>query len=812
MKPSLTEKLLSLVISLSLMMSGVNVIPLWDGAVPTATADDFKSIGDQLGSQQVNDMALFCNYTDKVLAVMNVLKTAAAANPDPRGANSTTFYLISKAEEIPQMCNVVMAILSAKNLDGVLRAARMANRAYVKRDDTALDFIEDSVDLAVTLDEFGKSKDTPLDKALNAGMYARVLNYAFKYSPLERQGTRMREVTTAASRQTQLINDMKLNNQCLALSTSEKQDQAKVQAAKKDYIRMPNGLEIKTTEVRRLMRRQQAALDIINGNAASQLKTLATSLMSMIQLVDTRGSDSLEVSGEIIRRILDTDKPYPAVGYDASKVTQVIEKKDGETTFVENDICNKQTNDTNDPEARKISDADRKRKCQLFKERVDLSKAYYRTSSNGLTSACSDASAKTNKLEIWEARNIAVLADPNFDPRVLSSASDICADGNFDNVQINMLVAGMERRGKNTKQPLIYSDKDAENAEKKRQKDAQDDCIDGASKKALKRFNSLNSFGSSADNPAIADWKTQSGCAPMTKADLVRSKQDGDPVRYESFAENFKTVKEWRNYYNGTVNNYIAAKYKGIEDTETARDLRGTRRIDNALEPESSGFGNENEWNTGDSTWNNPLAKIRRLQGELGLVSLCELPSYLKRHYPDKQDMIDGAGGEDADAKGLLILTQQCRNEQEGQVGDYLDIFNSYMEAIHDVKLSLADARRQLFDIDVLLGSYIGTTGVRKAADCNSVRSTQQSAILTNNLLGMQTGILLDIQQSLLQKTMTKKSEKMLSKRAIKDFNRSLNCAPQKDLAAARRSILTRINPRRLSSPQEIPRRPPESA
>jgi hypothetical protein len=749
----------------------------------TAVADNFQSLGDQLGGQRVEELAIFCNYVDRINSVMSVLQKAAAVQTAT--SVGLAHALISQAESIPMMCNLAMAILSAKNLDGVLRAARMANRMYSLGQQGNLDFIEDSVDLAISLDEFGKSKDSNIDKALNAGMYAKVLDYAFKYTSLQKSSSLAKETAVVSSRQTQLIADMKTNNQCLELSTSGKQDQANESLKEVGVVELANGFLMKTSEATRLMSKQQKALALLNGSGIEHIKILGASLMNMIQTVEHRGTDALEVSGEIIRRLIDSEQPYAAVGYDFSRVTPVLTKKDGEIRFEENDFCNKAAVDGSDPEGQKISEDTRKRKCKLFKEKVNMKQAYYKDSEKGRVSPCGDTNKNQYKLELFEARNIPLLADPNYDPRVLSTVSLVCQKGSFDSIQINQLLAGLEKAQTKKDEARLYTDEDAANLEKKKQSEMQDNCVEGASAAALKRFNSLRGFGPSADNAFEADWKSQVGCAPANRETLAKAKKDGETVKYQKFSQDFSTVRKWRDFYNTRLNDYISTTYKGIEDSSFAQSLRGTKKMENALAPDDTSYGNGNKWSEGQDTWNDPLPKIRRLQSELGLVSLCELPTYLTRKYPDKKEVINGT--ETSDPKALLQLIQQCRNEQEGNVNDYFDIFDTYVTALYDEKVALAQARADLFDIDVMFGAYVGTTGVRKTNECNSVRSTELNTQLTNNMLGTIAGTLMDMQKREMEKDLAKNDQD----KAIDEANQILKARATAKESEIRRATKT---------------------
>lgn len=200
---------------------------------PIAKADDFKSLNDQMGGQRIQELAVACNFVDRISAVMTVLNQSAAIM-----ANGAAVSITATANVIPTVCNMVMAILSAKNLDGVLRAARMANRMAQTGHETSLDFIEDSVDLAISLDEFGKSKASFVDKALNAGMYAKVLNYSFDYTSLQRASSLNRETGVVGGRQTQLIDDMKTNNTCTELTAVGKAEAASKAKKKKGRNRV----------------------------------------------------------------------------------------------------------------------------------------------------------------------------------------------------------------------------------------------------------------------------------------------------------------------------------------------------------------------------------------------------------------------------------------------------------------------------------------------------------------------------------------------------------------------------------------------
>ncbi len=734
-------------------------------AGPNARADDFKSLGDQMGGQQVEDLAITCNYVDRINAVMGVLRKVAAVQS---ALTSGPLAIIAEAESIPQMCQLAMAILSAKNLDGVLKAGRMANRMYVKSDTAMFDFIEDSVDLAVSLDEFGKSKDSNIDKALNAGMYAKVLNYAFDYTPLEKASTRAKESGVVSSRQTQLIADMKLNNTCLALSTSAKEEAAKKAEARKGFVDLPNGLDMTEEEAKRLFKRQEKAMATLNGAGVERMKILGASLMSMIQRVETRGADALEVSGEIIRRLIDAEKPYPAVGYNFAAVAAKLKKTDGTITQEENDFCNKAANDPTDAAGKKASEDERKRQCKGVKEKVDMRPAFYASSRAGVVgNPCDDAGKSLYKLEIFEAKNIPALADPNYDPRVVAETVRVCGDGNFDEIPIDRLVAGRERSG-NREEPNLYSDDDAKALDKETIRQSQDSCIEGASSQALKRFNGIRSFGPSADSAAEADWKSQVGCQTMTREDLARQKKDGGRVRYQQFSQDFSTAGAWGDYYNQKVTEFVSLKFKGFADTGVARSLRGVKKIDNALAPDDTSFGGGNKWSSGEASWNSPTDNVRRMRGEMGLVSLCELKSRLLRDYPGKKDIINGEN--DATPRQLLELIQQCRNEREGTIDDYQDIFSLYLESLYDEKEALAKARADLFEIDVLFGAYVGTTGVRKAVECNSVRSTQLNTQLANNIMGSVAGTVLDLYKLELQRDLERSDQD----RAIDEANQKL--------------------------------------
>lgn len=722
-----------------------------------------------MGGQRIQELAVVCNFVDRISAVMTVLNQSAAIM-----ANGAAVSITATANVIPTVCNMVMAILSAKNLDGVLRAARMANRMAQTGHETSLDFIEDSVDLAISLDEFGKSKASFVDKALNAGMYAKVLNYSFDYTSLQRASSLNRETGVVANRQTQLIDDMKTNNTCTELTAVGKAEAASKAKKRKGETEFPNGLILKDEAVARHAKIQQKALAVINGGIDDKIKIMGHALMGMIQLVENRGTDALEVSGGIIRRILDSESPYPAVGYNFEPVTAVLSEADGETRFEANDFCDKHdaVSDTSTPSAKAESEAARKHKCEAFKKKIDMSHAVFSTSPKGIvltTTACNINNKKLYKLANFEAANVSNLANPHYDPLIVSSTAQVCGSPNMDAVQIDALLAGVERApstdddGK-TISPTIYSDQDAAADTKKQTEDMVNTCVSGASEAALKRFNSIQGFGPSADNAFEADWKQQVGCQPRNAEETARTKGDLDKVSYQQFSKNFSTVGMWRKYYNEEINSYISRKYKGIADTGLARAIRGVRPED-ALAPADTSYGQSNKWNNTQDTWNNPTSHVRALKSELGLISLCSLPSTLKRLNRDNEYNMKTINGEGEHAKeDLLKLIASCRNTTEGQVDQFVDIFNRYIEEIGALKMEQAEARQNLFATDVIFGAYTGLGATRKQVECTYGRSQELSAQLLVNIMGGVAGTLIDDQLA----RINAEREKLVAEEAIK--------------------------------------------
>lgn len=748
-----------------------------------AVNGDFKSLDSQLGGKRVEQLALACNYVDRIQAVVAILRSSAAIATATTGMPA---WIVSTADSIPNFCNLTMAILSAKNLDGVLRAARMANGIVQGAAENSLDFIEDSVDLALTLDAFRSSKSSTIDKALNAGMYGRVLNYAFNIPGgynLRRNTSLVAEIGMAGGRQAQLIADQKLNNTCVEMSQDGDRDILKKAEKDKDYLEMPNGLLLKDADLARILRKQQRSMAIINGGAQAQIRMLGQAILGMIAHVERRGADAIEVSGSIIRRIIDRESPYVAVGYDYSseRVKPELSPADAAIRFEANEMCKKHdaVTDKTNPNAKRDSDIARGRKCEEFKKKISLKPAFYKESPKGkvgVAVACAEANKNIYRLDLFTAINQHELANPYYHPLEVAGSVTVCGRNvNQDSVRIESLLTGSERTGMEADQSADgkyasgpYSDEEVKARDKARAEDETNDCLASASMRSVKAFNSIRGFGPSADNAFEADWKRLSGCKPKTQADVTRGRKDNEAVAYNQFSVDFSTVGKWKAYYNDKINNEISGHYKGVKDTAAARWFRGARPI-SGLTPPKNGYDGGTMWNRGEDDWNQPTENVRRLQTDLGLISLCNIPSYLKKLYRSDEQLKIINQEDGFKAQDLHNLVLRCGVEQEGTVDSYQDIFRKYVEEIASIKLAYSEAEADVFQANVKFGSFVGSSGIRKEVECNSMRSVEATSILTANILSGLYQTTLDIYSRQTLAEMAKNDEEIKKLQALSD-------------------------------------------
>ena len=633
---------------------------------------DFTPLGSASSVTQLREI---CDDIQSVVAIVQFYQDAftVTAARDTQSVSGITYSLAQRADMIPKICSLVMAVLTAKNTEGILRAARLANRLTSAGLDTQIDFAEDSISMFDFLSRLTKVQDNRdlKQKLLNVNNHARIVNYMQRYN-LFGDGTEgaIRE-SVAIDRQKKMEEiTTQLFEGCRKI-IGKPVDPSKLQTPDGEVpFFTAQGLLTKSVEA---VEEQSLALKDIEKTQAAINKMLTKVIME---------PDELESSSFILSKFV-REGYWLSVGFipprNFSKSEPVVE-------FVPEPYA---ANRPPDSVSKKLP----------IREERDMKDVFYNDQGSFDGAQCLRKNKSKYQAEAWLVSNVNWLTDPFLKGLSISKAVDVCPtspDEALDGLQVSMIA------------PEIKDSGLAQSLATQAAKDFSEHCQKTDQAELAKKLEKLKALGD--DDPAFSGLRVQVDNCKPTFEDDVRLK----PITYVNI-ESIKNMRDWMNHYSKQFSHWIETKYQlSLAENNVSSGVRNY--VADPINKLFSGFYP----NSRKSAWD-PLAAQRlspeqtRFYQDWRRFSFCTLPSTIKRRYPEKAELLKSMKN---DSQEYLAIVKQCEfDESQPSAND--TIFEDFMYGLIDSIERYHKARAVVLKTDLRVGAYKKGANLKNKRACD---------------------------------------------------------------------------------------------
>lgn len=621
-----------------------------------------------LDPKQIANFSEICYDASSIANIIMLFQTKmtvfAASSPGGQ-VSSALFSLAQYAQGFQDVCRLVIAIGTAKDTNGILRAAKVANSLTNRSLETYIDLYEDTTsfnDFLTGLKDDG-GKGSRKQKLLNVANYNRALNFAFKWLPLD--GIDANRVAQKKSKQlarAAMLDDM--TNTIFGCRVP-------VVQLDKDSVRTPDG-QVKSSEIQRNTVRQQRASLALNKSSAA-LPKIVTSLQGMIAEVSNTPEElrgALAVLNRFVR-----EGTFVSVGYvppaSGSKLTN------GEIGIRENKYAALQPEEN--PEQGIIPLKKRPKTEQV----EDGSGVFYENKGTVDFAQCSKQ--QTTQSEKWLFLNPDIIADRFIKGEWIADSVRVCPAGERASLT-NMKISSLS----------VTRDEELINrAVERAGKTLEDNCKAEDTNQILKDFQGTNSFRN--ENSGTNFY------APPNKCRTTESDLDNlTPLDGGSLATEIDTMADYMEYYNRAFSSFIKAEYSlALSENPISQGLnRSQRSLSGAMRSSDGSYGSQSRWqrNSGNEVSSEQMRFVNKWRN----VSLCQLPSYLIRKYPDAKQLVEEPSTSPEEFAGLI---RKCQLD-ERKVENNDQIFEDFFFALVDELFSLQNAKAEILAIDLRMGAF----------------------------------------------------------------------------------------------------------
>ena len=630
----------------------------------------------------VANWASFCNDLNSVIQIITLFNQQVTLGGASSAAAPVTGGLIALAEQgqtISRICSLVIAAATAKDINGVLRAAQILNTLTYNSLEDQIDHFEAAMSFYDFATNLRDSHQTSKQKALNVNNWSRVLNYSFATFNLDGIDARRKIVE----------NTLRLDQ---AQGLEEMTDavygcRKAIAPLKSGEALLPDGPTKKATIDN--LAKTMDKYGKIRDSAAGHVEKIQKILLKMLAEV----SQPKELSNAAALVDTFTRKAFwVSVGY----IPPTDKKLEDGTTAVVPSPYQKYAPPNGSQPAGSAAAFPPRPASEIKK---DTSNVFYKSKGTILSGFCDISQQPTYQMELWAAANIDVLADRFIRGSTIADAVQACPLLGEAAALYSTPIAAFHPPLKENviAKPAEVSDAVEENCKLTNVKNLYKDLKD------LKSLGNDPGFGG-------VDSYSQTNCRPTATQEIRNT-----PITWEE-NENIQNFDQFVTYYNDKFNAYIDQNYALILSENAV--FRGVQYAAGSFSKLAAGerddIGTRNTWNANNGNQENP--EQLRFFNAWRTYSLCSIPSYLARKYPDKKDLITNLGKpENNTAFDTLVLT--CRAD-ERKTASNKDIFRDmFVNGLAAELQILAQAKAEIFKADLKLGSFKSGSR-RKPATC----------------------------------------------------------------------------------------------
>lgn len=619
------------------------------------------------------DMGLVINLTRTYRKLFKI-KTKT----DTTSVSGLAAYLADEADYIPKMCSLIMAVATASNTAGVLRAARIANQIGKWDLENQLDAVEDTIDIAdfvQNLSKFKDSKDLKY-KILNASNHARIIRYLQRNAGLTDGSDGVADMSAALDAQVQMSN---LAGQLFSgCKVPVKKDQAP-----SDKIFDADGKEL-----------NPGALIAIEGKRAKALTLASESLREadaahklLNKMIATVGTSPEEVrSDSFMLMKFRTEAFWLSFGF----------LPPGTATKVGVDVVIQDCPKDEFREKPRV----RNGKLVICKQTTEKN-AFYASQGSVDGSQCSRAKKGEYEATTWMVKNMPILANRYYNYQSLSAAVNVCpysleqALGEF--------TIGDLRPEKNEDM--------AEKIKESNLTTLEENCKKKDMDEEYKKLSKLGPIGTeqwdfNVDLNKLKCKPTRQQRADVAETVYVKNK-------------NINNMRDLIKVYSDRFQNYADITYSlHLTDNPVSKTIRYFVTTLERGAADATSSSSISRWN--DQAGLSNTSGQQALQREWRQFSTCHRPATLKRRYPSEYKnayIEDKKSGEISEVEGVLApLKNKCLLE-EAQLPSG-KIFEQTFEAMMDAMESYFNAQKNALEVDLRMGKFRGAFSDKDKVVC----------------------------------------------------------------------------------------------
>ena len=661
---SLPVRLSSLALSLAIILQSVMLY------APRSYAD-FKPLG---GVTQIENLSELCNDIQKVMTITQFYQKAlmVSAAKDTTTTSGITFSLANNADYIPKICSLMMAVLTARNTEGVLRAARMAARISGSTLETQIDMLEDSIglyDFATRLSQVKDNRDLK-NKILNVNNHARIVNYMQRWYPrlFQEREDEAKRVAAAIDRQSKMTEiTTKIFEGCRQTNFAPS-DPTKVPTPDEE-LSLPAALRI-SQEMEDGVRMRDMGLE---GSDKAH-KVLNNMLRQIIS-----DPEELESASYILAKFR-RESFWLSLGY---RPPTSDKKTPPRSKVVPNKAAERGTGDEVRP---------------LDTEKFEMAGVFYVDQGTSDGSQCRRENKPTYEAEVWLINNTNILIDRFIKSRSIADAVTVCPsspDEAINNTEVLHMAPQIKDRGLADLLAKVNARTVADNCQKFNVK---------AQAEKMAKLENLGTRNTDFDGMRMQVDK----CAP-TKEDEIRLK----PINYVE-RENVRTMRQWISHYNERFASWVNFNYQLVlTENPISNSLR-----DYVADPINQAMTGGRKTST--TAWDPNAARrlspeqIRFFQ-DWRQFSFCSIPATLERRYP-----IEYANAfETKDPEAMATVVRKCEFEETQNAANDR-IFEQYFYGMLDSLEAFQEGRRKILKNEIIMGAF------RKGANLKNTKSCKE--------------------------------------------------------------------------------------
>lgn len=636
---------------------------------PEARAD-FQQLGD---ASSVANLRELCDDIQAVTTIVRFYRKAfkISAARDTTTFSGITASLVEEADYIPKMCTLIMAVLTARNTEGILRAARIASRIAGLGLENEIDFAEESIgmyDFASRLTKIKDNRDLK-QKLLNVNNHARIVNFMQRWG-LAGDGTEgAKREAAAMDRQSKMVEiTTKLFEGCR---------RPIFKPTDPSMVPTPDG-ELSPIQALLLFDKTDEAVKRRDGALVDANKAHETLNHMLAQII----SDPTELeSASYILAKFRREAFWLSVGYIPPTGDAKTAPK---SKFIPNEHAEYGAGE-------KIRELDH--------EEFDMTGVFYEDQGTSDASQCFRKNKDKYQAEAWLMNNTTVLIDRYIKSKEIAQAVEVCPgspEEAIDGVNVDMVAP-------KNKDPGL-----AEAVAKINSKRVEDNCQKLDVAEHMKRLRKLKSLG---DEPLeTAELRVQQNDCKPTLEDEIRL----TPITYVD-NESIKNMRDFMTYYNDKFAYWVETQYHmAIKENPVSNSLRNF--VADPINEFMAGIfpnSKRSKWDPNDAK--RLSDEQRKFYSDWRQFSFCSLPRTLEKRYPDEFETASKNMKDDPEA--LTSLIRKCKFD-ENQPAANDRIFEDFFRGMLASMEVFEKSRQTIMQTDLIMGAYRTGANLKNKKGC----------------------------------------------------------------------------------------------